>query len=110
MVRNEERVSELEAAVKELESQLNQQEDETKAVIAKWQANCSALEEQNKDLTGRLQVSADNVLVLEAKLEDTQRGLDVAEAKIKDDEDVVAKWQGECVFLLVCDVVEHSAY
>lgn len=67
--------------MKDLEAQLSQQEEETKTVITKWQQSCAALEEQNKDLN--------------QKLQETKKGLDEAESKIKEDEDVVAKWQGE---------------
>lgn len=88
-------MSELEEAVKDLETQLGQQEEETKAVIAKWQTTCTALEEQNQNFKSQLQASTENGEALEVQLQEARNGLEEAEKKSKEDEEVLANWQGE---------------
>ena len=90
-----ERVSELVDSVKDLEAQLSQQEEETKSVIAKWQASCSALEEQNKKLNSQLESSVEKTGKLETSLQEAKSGLEEAKKKSEEDELVLVKWQGE---------------
>lgn len=92
--KGQERVSELEGQVEDLTAQLHEQEDETKEVIAKWQGGCTALEEEKQVLNQHLQVSNETSETLQTQLQEAQRGLEEADQRIKDDEDVVMKWQG----------------
>ena len=90
-----ERVAELEAAGEGFASQLSQQESEAKAVIASWQQSCAGLELQIKELTSKLEASAKIQAELQQGLEEAQQALENAEARLRDDEDVVEKWQGK---------------
>ena len=49
------RVAELEAAVKQLEHQLEEQEEDANNVIEKWQESCAALDEKCSELEGQLE-------------------------------------------------------
>jgi hypothetical protein len=75
--------------------QVNQQELETKAVIAKWQESCTGLEKQNTELLTKLEVSAENQAKLQVELQETHQALDDAKARLREDEEAVAKWQGK---------------
>ena len=94
------RVKQLEERLEELEAQLGQQEDEAEDAIAKWQESYSALEGQCGELTKELETSRQKEGTLQMQLAETVKALDEARDHLKDDEDVVNKWQGE-LFLLV---------
>jgi chromosome segregation ATPase len=75
-----ERVAELEATVKSLETQLQEQEEEANNVISQWQESCTA--------------SDDKCSELEQKLEEEE--LKIAQETLARDEDVVHQWEGRC--------------
>jgi hypothetical protein len=89
-----ERVAQLESAGEEFLLQISQQELEAKVVIAKWQESCTGLEKQNTELVTRLEVSAEHQGKLQVELQETHQTLNDAKARLREDEDVVAKWQG----------------
>lgn len=99
-----ERVAGLESAVKDMELQLSEQEESANTVITKWQESCNALEEKNSELLSRMEsfgpgedemVSREALLALEHRLQETEAALVLAKENLKDDDDVVLKWQGE---------------
>lgn len=105
-----ERVAELELAVKDLESQLAEQDEAANGVIEKWQESYAALETQNSELASSLEApasagetassdcpddSASSNAALQLELEQTKSALAEVEAKLVDDDNVVVKWEGK---------------
>lgn len=87
-----------------MELQLREQEESASKVIAKWQESCIALEEKNAELLGALEsfgpgeeelISREALLALQERLKETEAALAKAKESLKDDDDVVLRWQGE---------------
>ena len=76
-------------------AQLGKQEEEAKEAIAKWQESFSALEEKSENLVEQLEASHDKEQQLGAQLQDTQKQLEEARNRLREDEESLAKWQGE---------------
>lgn len=76
-------------------AQMGKQEEEAKEAIAKWQESCNALEEQSENLVQQLEASHDKEHRLGAQLQDTQKELEEAKTRLREDEESLAKWQGE---------------
>ncbi|CAB9510979.1 Inherit from KOG: Kinesin family member [Seminavis robusta] len=98
----EERVAGLESAIKDMEIQLTEQEENATTVIAKWQESCNALEEKNAELLSALEscgvgeegvISREALALLHERLRETEASLASARAHMKDDDDVVLRWQ-----------------
>ena len=99
-----ERVAGLESAVKDMECQLREQEENASSVIAKWQESCNALEEKNAELLSALEsfgpgedevISREALKELQERLHETEAALAKARESLKEDDDVVLRWQGE---------------
>lgn len=99
-------MSELQAIVDNLQAQLVEQEKEAEDVIGKWQESCNALKEQNNQLEQELASSSDNEGALHEKLTDTQKALEEAKHKLKDDEVTLARDQGKHIKFLIMPTKE----
>ena len=96
-VATSERVAQLETASKDFVTQMGQQEEEAKAAISKWQESCSTLEAASQQLSQELEASHDREHALGVQLQETQKELESAKASLKEDEESLAKWQGELI-------------
>jgi len=97
-----ERVAELESAVKDLEVQLSEQEENANSAILKWQESCNSLEEKNSQLVSSLESfgggdESDALALLQAQLHEAHKALTDARENMKDDDNAVLHWQGKIV-------------
>ena len=96
--------------MKDLESQLAEQDEAANGVIEQWQESYAALETQNSELASSIEASGsagamapsdrpgDNEntnAALQQELEQTKAALAEVEAKLVDDDSVVVKWEGK---------------
>lgn len=81
----------MEATINDLQTQINEQEQEAETAIAKWQESCSSLEHEKGELIQKLETTSE----MEGSI---KRALDEAKDNLKNDEEIVVKWQGESVF------------
>lgn len=93
-------MSELETAVSELQTQLSDEKQGAQDAIDKWQESCTSLEGKNAELRQELESTFEMGGSMQKQMEETQRALNEAKDNLQNDEDVVAQWQGEPVFVI----------
>lgn len=98
-----ERVTELDAVVKDLETQLSEQEEEANSAIAVWQENWTALEERNAELVESMEIANEQseklkheaVSAVTQKLNETETALAAAKEELAGADENTAKLQGK---------------
>lgn len=96
-----------------MELQLREQEESANTVIAKWQESCNALEEKNAELLSGLESFGpgeghrEALVEVQQRLQDTEGALAKARDSLRNDDDVVLRWQGKYPlrFLHTCSCV-----